>query len=337
MIRNILNSNLLLVSLVLIPIVLASLRKKGKTVLFLALAYSTTFFTGFTIKRITAIPRPFDLQPQVLGVTSEIPTDYSFPSLHTMLTTIFAWGMTMILPQFSWLWFGINLIIALSRVFLGVHYYRDLFFGFIFATIIYWIFFFAFNRKELVKPNSNLKRKLIHMLFGITLVTMFRYNLLTINQFGLLFFIAGPIMMIINLPGFGLLKKCVLHFERDKNTVFPGLGVFWYLLSSLMVLLLFQKSIALAAIANLAVGDSVNALTGWFHHKPARKLIGPSVAAFFTSILIVMNFVSPARALVGVLTASVLEFVGPKIKGKRVDDNIWIPIVSALAMASVGA
>jgi len=335
MIGNLLNSDILLACIVLAPVVMAIVQKKTKTATATIAIYLCAFLAGITIKKVAAIPRPFIYQPQVLGLSANIPQDFSFPSLHTMLATIFAWTLASVAPQLSWLGFGINLVIALSRVLLGVHYYTDIFFGFVFATLIYWIGFFLINLKEVVKPHSNIKRKLIHFAFGVGLVVLLKYQLITDLQIIPIFLGLGLIMFFVNHPEFKIFRKFVVHFERDKNPEFPGLGVFWYLLSSLTALLFFEKSIAMAAIINLAAGDSINALTGFFYNRPKEKLIGPSCAAFFASMLLVMNFVGPLRALTGVLTTSILEFIGPKVKGKKVDDNIWIPIVSAAAMALV--
>ncbi|MFH1705900.1 MAG: phosphatase PAP2 family protein [Patescibacteria group bacterium] len=335
MISDILNSDILLACLVLAPVVMAIIRKKTKTATTTIAIYLSAFIVGSTIKKATAIPRPFIYQPQILGLSSNIPQDFSFPSLHTMLATIFAWTLASVAPQLSWLGFGVNMVVALSRVLLGVHYYTDIFFGFIFATLIYWAGFFLINPGEIIKPHSNIKRKLVHFIFGAGLVVLLKYQLITALQIVPIFLGLGLVMFFVNHPKFKIFRQAIVHFERSKDPQFPGLGLFWYLLSSLTVLLFFEKNIALAAIINLAAGDSINALTGFFYNRPKQKLVGPNCAAFFASMLLVMNFVGPLRALTGVLTASILEFIGPRIKGEKVDDNIWIPIVSAMAMSLV--
>jgi len=71
-------------------------------------------------------------------------------------------------------------------------------------------------------------------------------------------------MVLSLLPQLLFIKKIICHFERSKDHKLPAVAVWLYLLSSLITLLIFPQAIALAAIVNLAIGDSINALTGYF-------------------------------------------------------------------------
>ena len=336
MIKEILNAPLLVSLIVFMPLVIAFCLKKRKLLTIFVISYYFSFFTGLIVKQATAIPRPFINNPQVLGISTNIPLSYSFPSLHAMAGTIFAWALTSLLPKLSPVWFAIAMLISLSRVFLGLHYFQDIFFGFTLATIIFWLAFFILNKKELIAPNSNIKRKLIHFLFGLAIIFLFQNNLINIGHFFVFFLLFGIGIIISLLPPFHFLKSIIDHFERDKDQYFPAISVWYYLLSSLITLLIFPKNIALAGIANLAIGDSVNALVGHFYQLPdGQKTIGAAVCALIATVVVSLGFVSLTQALAAACVTSTLELIGPKIKGKRIDDNLWFPIAAGLAMILV--
>jgi len=333
MISNWLNSPFLLGIIILLPLIINLILKNKKQLIIFILSLLLAFNAGWGLKKITNIPRPFIANPRVLGVSTNVPTDNSFPSVHTMVATIFAWSLTAVSPWLSPVWFSIAGIVALSRVYLGVHYYFDIYFGFILATLLFWLAFFLINKKELVKPHSNIKRKLIHLLFGMSLVVLLEQEILLPGQLLLIFLIGGASIILSLLPQFSFLRKIIFHFERDKDHKLPAVAVWFYLLSSLITVLIFPKPIALAAIANLAIGDSVNALVGYFFKLPkGKKTIYASISALIAGLIVSLNFVSLSQALAAGVITGTLELIGPSIKGERIDDNLWIPIVAGLSM-----
>jgi len=336
MISEILNSPFLLAAIILLPILIGFFYKDKRDIKIFLLSFILTFAAGWALKKITTIPRPFIVNPQVLGISTNIPSDFSFPSLHTMFVTIFAWCLSLFLPKLSPLWFLIASVVALSRVFLGVHYYFDIYFGFILATLIFWLAFFLVNKKELIKPHSNIKRKFIHLLFGMSLVILLEQNILSSGQLLIIFLAGGAGIILSLLPQLSFLRKIIFHFERDKDHKLPAVTVWFYLLSSLITVLIFPKPIALAAITNLAIGDSVNALVGYFFNLPeGKKTVYASISALIATIIVSLNFVSFSQALIAGIITGTLELIGPSIKGERIDDNLWIPIVAGLSMMLV--
>ncbi|OYV46139.1 MAG: hypothetical protein B7X12_06400 [Halothiobacillus sp. 20-53-49] len=81
-----------------------------------------------TIKRFTARPRPqVAHEGLVLSVT---PLDkYSFPSGHTLHAVNFAIQITVFAPALAWIVIPFAVLVALSRMVLGLHYLSDVLVG----------------------------------------------------------------------------------------------------------------------------------------------------------------------------------------------------------------
>lgn len=119
-----------LVILILAFIYFAYNKKLGEK-----LAYSLFLSLGVNniIKGIVKAPRPFQVDESIRALRQETATGYSFPSGHTQTaTTLYSslanhfkkkkyWAIAMVLI----------FLIALSRIYLGVHFPKDVLFGFI--------------------------------------------------------------------------------------------------------------------------------------------------------------------------------------------------------------
>ena len=78
------------------------------------------------LKRHTQRPRPFATEPRVKALTPAL-DEFSFPSGHTLHAVAFTSVAVAWYPQLAWLLVPITLIIAASRVVLGLHYPSDVF------------------------------------------------------------------------------------------------------------------------------------------------------------------------------------------------------------------
>lgn len=97
--------------------------------------------TNVALKNIVARPRPFDLTETIIPLIAK-PHDYSFPSGHTCASFASALICYRMLPKK----YGIPAVIlaaliALSRLYVGVHYPTDVIGGFLvafFASTVVW-------------------------------------------------------------------------------------------------------------------------------------------------------------------------------------------------------
>lgn len=80
------------------------------------------------LKNLIARPRPCWLDDSVKLLIS-MPTDYSFPSGHTLSSVIGATVLTKTDRRFGWAAIPLAAIIAFSRLYLFVHYSSDILAG----------------------------------------------------------------------------------------------------------------------------------------------------------------------------------------------------------------
>lgn len=334
MMLEILNSPLLLMIIALFPLAVGFIKWRNAFFRIFVPSLTITVFLSQVIKQITSLPRPFIDNPQILGITSNIPQDSSFPSLHTAISSIFAWLMTILYPKLAPIWFGILAFIAFSRINLGLHYTKDVLAGFTLSTIIFWVFYLIYNRKNSLDPgeNLNVRRKLIHLFYGFILISLLEYKILnTLSFFILLVFLIILVVLSPVLPQ--KFRSIIKQFERDSICKFLGVGPMLFTLSSFVSWVAFPSAIAIVSIINLALGDSINALVGFFLEKKDKpKRIEASLASFLVTFFVASQYISLPSAFSGCFVTSVFEYTEIKFAGKKIDDNIFIPIISGSVM-----
>ena len=101
--------------------------------LFLSLVLAA-FISDVVLKPLIARPRPFVSLPAVI-VIGERPSDASFPSGHAAHAFAGAAMLTSALPIGRWIWWALAVLIAYSRVYLGVHYPSDIIGGAVVGTL----------------------------------------------------------------------------------------------------------------------------------------------------------------------------------------------------------
>lgn len=129
-------------------IVLLSIPKYRKGGVALTIGLLAGLLIGnLTLKPLIARTRPFDL---VEGIELLIaaPTDFSFPSGHTLSSFIAATILAMIDKRFGYVAIPLAALIAFSRMYLYVHYPSDILGGIVLAAIISTVIYFIFFRKK---------------------------------------------------------------------------------------------------------------------------------------------------------------------------------------------
>ena len=106
----------------------------ARVLLIILLAYGTV---DGILKPAFARARPFDAVADI-RVVDRRPTTYSFPSGHAAMAFGGAVGLLAIWPRQRWL-LGLAVAMALSRIYVGVHYPLDVIVGGLVGGAIGWL------------------------------------------------------------------------------------------------------------------------------------------------------------------------------------------------------
>ncbi|MBT4651600.1 hypothetical protein HOC13_03705 [Candidatus Woesearchaeota archaeon] len=186
-------------------------------------------------------------------------------------------------------------------------------------------------------------RQILHILVGLVLMNLFYFNILSPLAMLLGIIIGGLSSILskrIKLPGLNFFLN---NFERpEQRKVFPGRGMIFYFVGVLLVMQLFEKDIALAAMAVLTLGDSLSHLFGAsvgkiknFFNGHSRKLLEGTFAGTVAGALGAALFVPFPEALLGAAAAMIAEVVDIDLNGKHLDDNLIVPLVAGTVMLLV--
>jgi undecaprenyl-diphosphatase len=116
-------------------------RNKSRAIIPLFLSVCSAWILGFAIKQIIMRPRPLG----IIEYFSSNIIDYSFPSNHTL----FIFAMLPFLNKElknKYIWIGLGLLVAFSRIYFNEHYLSDVLFGAIIGYSIGWIFMKLFKK-----------------------------------------------------------------------------------------------------------------------------------------------------------------------------------------------
>jgi dolichol kinase len=184
--------------------------------------------------------------------------------------------------------------------------------------------------------NKEILRKMCHILFGLLIVA----GLQTIEQgifirLLLVLFLFTVFITIVNLK---YKIKILEKVGKETEKKFPLKGAIFFLVGAVIVILLFPRDVALAAILVLTFGDAVSYLAGFFGAKykinPFRKwksLFGTfcgMVVAFLFAIIVI----DPLSAAVGAFFGMAAEAISIKLGESDADDNLIMPLAAATAM-----
>lgn len=124
------NSHLVIWTVIFIFLLLNKTRNKSKLLISLITSLIiTSILVNFVLKPIFRQSRP--------NLTSfNCPTDYSFPSSHTAIAFAAATVLVFFDKKRRWLYWIVAILISLSRIYLGCHYFVDVVAGAIIGYLI---------------------------------------------------------------------------------------------------------------------------------------------------------------------------------------------------------
>ena len=128
-----------------------------------------------------------------------------------------------------------------------------------------------------------------------------------------------------------LLRPLLTPIIREHEMKGDFTGASYILATSCFTIAMFDRPIAVAALAFIMAGDPAAAIVGrkWGRHKYGNKSFEGSLAFLIAALIV--TWLAPGLPLkigiVGAFVATVVEAVS-----SGVDDNASVPLISGLAM-----
>ncbi|MDO8516501.1 MAG: phosphatase PAP2 family protein [Nanoarchaeota archaeon] len=144
----------------LFTIILLWKTNKKNYILPLLIGLGLSLFLGYLTKNFIARPRPFLIYPELidLNIASFYSSlgHFSFPSSHAISVFFCLPILNKALPKLKYFWISFAIVVALSRVYFGVHYFTDVLAGAVLGYAIGFIFLkiaekYSSNKKNIVK------------------------------------------------------------------------------------------------------------------------------------------------------------------------------------------
>lgn len=305
----------------------------------LILALLSAFFLSHFVKFIFQDPRPYDLF-EIIPLVRE--RTLSFPSTHAALAFAVFPLLRAVRPNWGWVWLVIAFGVAFSRIYLGVHLPREVVVGALLGLAIgdLWrILVQHYGFLDQWEERFELRRQTFHAVFGLILTFLLKWDIIP-THFVLVIALVGLILSFLSLRfPVPIISYFLQRFERKRLLhTFPGRGAFFFVFSAWLVLVLFDFQVALAAILILALLDSTAHLVGKYWGRipnplNPRKHLEGFFAGVCAGLFGALFFVPIVPALVGVLAGGFIEIFELQIAHHKIDDNLTVPLVSALAMS----
>ncbi|MEK6837442.1 MAG: hypothetical protein AABX69_02220, partial [Nanoarchaeota archaeon] len=126
--------------------------------------------------------------------------------------------------------------------------------------------------------------------------------------------------------------------RKEELQKFPGRGAITLFLGSGITAAIFRQE-AVAAVIILAVGDSVSHLAGRLigrmkHKRPfiERKMVEGTVVGFVFAAAAAATILPVWMAIGAAAAGMTVEAVHIRVAGKKIDDNLSVPLVAAAVL-----
>jgi dolichol kinase len=177
------------------------------------------------------------------------------------------------------------------------------------------------------------RRKAFHLLFGTLILLLIYYTGITTSFiFVGICTILGIMLSFAIVHGYKIpfFKKMAEESERIEERKFPGKAAVYFFVSALIIMFIFRDNptLVLAAISVQVYADTAAALIGikYGEHKLfRRKTWEGSIACLIVAAICINLFYPLQIALIAAIAATIIELL-------PMDDNMWVPLISAVTI-----
>ena len=191
------------------------------------------------------------------------------------------------------------------------------------------------NPSKLTILREEAKRKTIHICgVAIPVLYFFLPKHLVVLGFVFSFF---AIFVLEWLRFRGVISLPFLRqSEKEKKKI--GAYVF-FVIGAFISILIFEKSIAIASILMLAIGDSASALAGAVKSEDnsgmyEKRIKPPEVMLVMFAVSFIIGYLVLHSLPVAAFGAVIADGMPLKVYGVTIDDNLTIPLFSGILMMS---
>ena len=177
-------------------------------------------------------------------------------------------------------------------------------------------------------------RQVIHILVGLGIAGLYWLDIISPFAVFLGVVIGGLVSLISKRVKLPVFSWFLARYERNGEK-FPGRGMVFFFVGVLLVMKLFTKDIALAAIMILALGDSVSHLWGGCFGKlrnifnlKGRKWFEGTIIGMVAGFAGAALFVGLIEAFLASFAAMAFEVIDIDLNGRHLDDNLIVPLVA---------
>ncbi|MBI2145154.1 phosphatase PAP2 family protein [Candidatus Woesearchaeota archaeon] len=259
--------------------------------------------------------------------------DYSFPSGHSASAAAAALSS----PVLKAPWAVFTAVTIFSRIYGNAHHFSDTMAGLAIAAIIASFVKARLKGRILEKDKLEVRRQVLHAAIGIA-IALFVLNYQALWYVLPVIAAAGLLLSVAIRKGRLKVRALALVERKEELTRFPGKGAIMLFLGSGLTAAIFKEQAA-AAILILAIGDSISpvagSLLGKARHRwlfAQEKMIEGTLAGIVFAAAAAALLVPAWIAIVGAAAAMIVEAMNVKILGRKIDDNILVPIMAAAAM-----
>lgn len=179
------------------------------------------------------------------------------------------------------------------------------------------------------------KRQLFHAIFGVGIVILLIYKILTPFILFLALLVGIALSLICMKYRVPVIRWFLEQFEREGTH--PGKGAICFLIGVLLAVKLFPEDVAYASIMILALGDSTAHFFGEKfgkikHPLSKEKLLEGSLLGTLLGFLGAVIFVPPLQAVIAATIAMIAEAMEIEFNNQLIDDNISIPLVAGVTI-----